>query len=106
MSLQDRGNALKSRPHIRTMAGLLFSCLLFVFFWRRNFELILVIGPSMLPTFGTGDLLLIDKRAYQRRPIERGDIVVAQHNREFIIKRVIGLPGESVELRSGVLYIG
>ena len=59
----------------------------------------------MLPTLHTGDLLLIEKRAYRHTNPERGDIVVVQYGRELIVKRIIGLPGEDVEVRTGTVYI-
>jgi signal peptidase I len=65
-------------------------------------------GPSMLPNFETGQWVLVNKLVYRVHPPERGDVIVfrSPHNRESnLIKRVTGLPGESVELRDGTVYI-
>jgi signal peptidase I len=57
---------------------------------------------SMLPTLQIGDYLLVNKLAYTFRPIQRGDIIVFKFPRDEsqdFIKRVVGLPGETVEIR-------
>jgi signal peptidase I len=58
-------------------------------------------GPSMQPTLRSGDLLVADKLTYHLHAPERGDIVVVRQpgdvNRD-IIKRVIGLPGDTIEI--------
>lgn len=59
-------------------------------------------GESMSPTLDTGEILLLKK---YDKSIERFDIVVVNYNGTKIIKRVIGLPGESVEYKGGNLYI-
>lgn len=57
---------------------------------------------SMLPTLQIGDHILVNKFLYSFRDIQRGDIIVFKfpqdESRDFI-KRVIGLPGETVEIR-------
>jgi signal peptidase I len=57
---------------------------------------------SMLPTLQIGDHILVNKFLYYFRPIQRGDIIVFKfpqdETRDFI-KRVIGLPGETLEIR-------
>lgn len=72
---------------------------------RTQFTLCLVKGGSMLPGLRSGDVLLVDKRAYRTAAPARGDIVVARDRQSLIIKRVVGLPGEEVELRWGELHI-
>jgi signal peptidase I len=58
-------------------------------------------GPSMIPTLQSNDLLFADKLTYRLHAPERGDIVVLRQpgdvNRD-IIKRVIGVPGDTVEI--------
>jgi signal peptidase I len=65
----------------------------------------MVLGESMLPGFRTGDILLVDTRLYRKSAPKRGDIVVARHRHELIVKRVVGLPGEDVEIRHGRLHL-
>ncbi len=67
---------------------------------------------SMEPTLLAGDRLMVDKISYRWGDISRGDIVVfegpslqAGHDDEALIKRVVGLEGEMVELRDGNVYV-
>jgi signal peptidase I len=70
-----------------------------------------VIGPSMQPALHTGERVLINKLAYHFGGTpQRGDIIVlippaSQNADSDYIKRVIGLPGERVELKDGKVYI-
>ena len=66
-------------------------------------EPFVVSGTSMLPTFKNGDYLVIDKISYELGSPKRGDVVVFRYPRnpaQFFIKRVIGLPGETVDVKS------
>ena len=72
---------------------------------RSRYELALVVGKSMLPTLTPGDLLIVDKKAYRLKEPVRGDIVLAEYRKELVIKRIIGLPGEEVEVKQGRLYV-
>ena len=72
---------------------------------RVHFRLAVVTGDSMSQTFHTGDLLLVSRDAYRTANPQRGDVVVACHRKELIVKRVVGLPGEEVELKDGQLQI-
>ena len=79
--------------------------LVFGLAFRAHYRLVIVSGTSMLPTLKPGDVLLIDKRAYQQFEPGRGDIVVAHSSAGLVVKRVVGLPGEEVEVQKGRLYI-
>jgi signal peptidase I len=59
----------------------------------------------MLPTLVPGDILVIDKQAYQNSEPERGDIVVAKYSGGLVVKRVVGLPGKKVAVKTGKIYI-
>lgn len=65
-------------------------------------------GTSMLPLLADGERIVVSKFLYRFWPIERGDVVVFWYPREpsvSFIKRVVGLPGDVVELRRGRLYV-
>ncbi len=65
-------------------------------------------GASMEPNFHDHEYLLIDEISYRLRTPERGEIVVFRYplnTKEYFIKRIIGLPGETVVLRDGQVYI-
>lgn len=66
----------------------------------------LVSGGSMDPTFENGDYLLIDQLTYRFREPERGEVVVFKNEKgTYFIKRVIGLPGETVKVQDGSVRV-
>ncbi len=68
----------------------------------------IVSGASMNPTFGTGQYLIIDELSYHFSNPQRGEVVIFRYplkTSEFFIKRVIGLPGETVTIENGKVYI-
>ena len=76
----------------------------------RNFLIqpFLVNGASMEPNFNDGDYLLIDEITYRFRQPQRGEVVVFRYPNDrsvFFIKRIIGLPGETVAIRDNTAYI-
>jgi signal peptidase I len=66
-----------------------------------------VYGQSMEPNLHTDMRLVVEKLSYRLHTPERGDIVVlrVRPEDEMLIKRVIGLPGDQVEIRDGRVYV-
>ena len=64
-------------------------------------------GPSMQPNLYAGYRVMTEKVSYYLHKPQRGDIVVVERpeNEGNLIKRVMGLPGETIEIRSGHTYI-
>jgi signal peptidase I len=72
-------------------------------------------SESMLPTLEIGDRLIVEKLSYYSHPPQRGDIIVfvpppqlqeqGFGTDQAFIKRVIGLPGDTVEIKSGRVFI-
>jgi signal peptidase I len=77
-------------------------------------------SKSMVPTLQVDDRLIIDKVSYHFKQPQRGDVVVftppdeasvvctgsrPQHSKDAYIKRVIGLPGEKIEVKQGLVFI-
>ena len=62
----------------------------------------------MAPLLSDQERIFINKFVYRFEPIQRRDVVVfwypLDHSKSFI-KRVIGLPGENVEIRQGIVYV-
>ena len=63
---------------------------------------VIVSGTSMNNTLQDGEILLLNK--FDRK-YKRYDIVVFDYNDSKLVKRIIGLPGETVEFKDGILYI-
>jgi signal peptidase I len=67
---------------------------------------------SMLPTIHIGDRVLVNKLSYDLHPVHRGDVIVFHKPPDaylpginVLIKRVVGLPGDTVSARGGEVYI-
>ena len=66
---------------------------------------VLVSGDSMKQTLLNRDILILNKISYKLSDIKRFDIVVVEKDDEYIIKRVVGLPGEEIEYKNNKLYV-
>ena len=68
-------------------------------------------SPSMVPTLAVGDRIMVNKLSYDLHAVHRGDIVVFKRppleEQDFpdLVKRVVGLPGETISTRNGHVYI-
>ena len=62
-------------------------------------------GNSMFKTLHDGDIMILNIIGYRFSDVERFDIVVVDEGDEYLIKRVIGLPGETIEYRDNQLYV-
>ena len=62
-------------------------------------------GTSMHPTLKDGEIMILNKIDYSFNDIERFDIVVVKTDHNKLIKRVIGLPGETLKYENNTLYI-
>ena len=94
---------------LRTICiGVIAGVLLVVFVVQRDN----VYGDSMSPTLESGDVLFTQKISTYFKKYDRGDIVVLDGSNmegytksEYLIKRIIGLPGETVKIENGNVYI-
>lgn len=67
-----------------------------------------IVGSSMAPTLEKNDWVILSRRAYDKAGPQRGDILLFRKpevTKEILVKRVIGLPGDTVEIRDGMVYI-
>lgn len=105
------------RPKLRRVTAWWWGIVDAVLFATAIFVLVemaaprfLVEGPSMEPTFYTGHRLIISRLTYLFGEVERGDIAVfnapnAPPGSSPLVKRVIGLPGDTVEIRDTRVYV-
>src|SRR5690242_231802 len=85
------------------IGGTIVICLMLAF--RCHYQFALVIGESMRPSLEPGALLIVHRNAYQATDPARGDIIVARYHHDLVVKRIVGLPGEEVEVKRGIVYI-
>lgn len=66
-------------------------------------------GDSMSPVLKNGDVVLINRIVYDARKPKRGEIIAfrpnGNENAHYCIKRVVGLPGETIQIKDGKVYI-
>jgi signal peptidase I len=89
------------------LATVLIAVIAF-FALHASIQSCVVVGPSMLPTVEEKQRLLINKIAYFLQMPQRGDIIVFQppnKTQPDYIKRVIGLPGDTIEIKNGYVYV-
>ena len=68
-------------------------------------QLAQVNGSSMYPTLEDGQMLLVSKISKVTNDYERGDVVIFKHNGKNLIKRLIALPGETIQIIGNDIYI-
>ena len=90
------------------------AAVLIFFLTQTTLQISIINGKSMEPELRDGQRVLVNKVVYSFHQPERGDIIVFYPpdpnnpdiaNEEPYIKRIIGLPGEAVEIREGTVYI-
>lgn len=73
--------------------------------WSQSFQ---IPSGAMLPTLVPGDHILVNKRAYWDTTPQRGDVVVfrfPENEAKLFVKRIIGIPGDVVEVRDQSIYL-
>lgn len=102
---RGRGIVRFARELLETiLPALLIALLINVFVGQAT----RVEGQSMEPSLHSEQRLVVEKLSYHFHGPQRFDIVVIKlpsHGEELLIKRVIGLPGETVEIRDGMVYV-
>ncbi len=100
---ENRGSFLKEILQFAVIAAIVvFPVRLFI---AQPF---IVSGASMDPTFDTGQYLIVDEISYRFEEPKRGEVVIFRYPLDpskFFIKRIIGLPGETVSVRHGNVRI-
>lgn len=91
-----------------TLEILMVCFVAFICVWFWGFR-VSMIGDSMSPQMANGDIMLVNRIAYSMGTPKRGDVVAfkpnGNENSHYYVKRVIGLPGERVEVQKGAILI-
>jgi signal peptidase I len=99
-----RGNA---RQFWVWLALLLMAGLAYGFINRFILTSVIVQGRSMAPTLQDGERYLLDRWSYNYRAPSRGDVVVLRDpgHQDLAIKRIVGLPGDRLQVKEGVVFV-
>lgn len=84
-----------------------FAVIAALFLRTYVYEFVYVDGPSMEPTLYTGEFVFVEKLSARSGKIEYGDILIVKYPNDDknYIKRVVGKPGDEIEVRDGTLYV-
>ena len=96
------------RTFLREILGALVLAGVIFFTLQITVQSFVIVGPSMEPGLQPDQRLLISKIAYAFHEPERGDVIIfhpPDEQQVDYIKRIIALPGESVEIEEGIVYI-
>jgi signal peptidase I len=78
--------------------------LLVVLLFTSTFRLAVVRGDSMLPTYKDGQMVLVNKIGASSNSLKPGDVVLIDHGRDVLIKRVAYLPGDVIPPRDTWMF--
>ena len=101
----DEKKELVKKNYIKEFLPYFIVILVVIFIKIFVFSPIRVNGASMNPTLNDKDIMILDEISYRFSEIERFNIVVVKEENEYLIKRIIGLPGEKIEYKDNKLYI-
>lgn len=78
-----------------------------VFICKEIISIDFVVGCSMEPTLKDGDITVYNRLAYIQNDVQRGDIILFETDEveDFVVKRVIGVPGDVISFKDGSVFI-
>lgn len=103
--LMEENKKSKSKNYFKEFLPYIIIIIVVILIKSYVVSPIRVNGESMDSTLKDGDIMLLNEIEYRLGEIERFDIVVIRRGDEYLIKRVIGLPGEKVKYLDNKLYI-
>lgn len=86
------------------IVAFLFACLFVMFIQMFLVKSAVVQTDDMSPTLNKGDRVIINKIKVTFNMLKDGDIIMYRHNNQLHFGRLVGKPGESIEVRNGKLY--
>lgn len=97
---------LDIKEFIKDISKYIIIIIIILFTITFVFSVTQVVGNSMDPTLKDGEILILNKFKYRFSDIKREDIISLKYaDTKYLIKRVIGLPGDNVEIKNNKLYI-
>lgn len=94
------------KEFLKDSIKLILFLIVLLFIMVYVFSITQVVGKSMSPTLKEDEVLFLNKAYYRFFDVKRGDIVSLEYaDTKYLIKRVIGLPGEKVEIKNNQVYI-
>jgi signal peptidase I len=100
--------AKNTRNTIRDIVITIVLAVAVFFVIRVTIQSAIVVGYSMEPSFNDGERLIVSKVTYTFTSPQRGDVIILRppnNQNEDYIKRIIGLPGDIVEVKNGSVYV-
>lgn len=109
LHFERRHVAVNAKAAVIWAVEILILCMAAVFLVLAFGERVSVAGDSMNPVLKNGDVVLINRVIYNIKSPSRGDVVAFRPNGDesahYQIKRIVGLPGETVQIVDGSVYI-
>lgn len=97
---------LEIKEFIKDSAKVIIAIAVILFLMLYVISVTQVVGNSMYPTLQNGEILVINKFKYRFQEVKREEIISLKYaDTKYLIKRVIGLPGEKLKIEDNVLYI-
>ncbi len=93
------------KDFIKTLVSLVLVVVITLAVKIYVFTPVVVDGESMYPTLQDQDIMILNKVAYRLNDVNRFDIVVLLEDEEYLVKRIIGLPGETIEYSNNELIV-
>ncbi len=95
----------KLKKFIKEYVPYIVILIAIILFKKFMYSPVYVNGESMMNTLHNGDIMILDIIGSKNNNLKRFDIIVIDSGKELIIKRVIGLPGDSIEYIDNELYV-
>jgi signal peptidase I len=94
----------KSKRPFIVIAVLVLLIIIIIIGRNYVFEVAITSGSSMEPTIEHGDHILVNRLAYRSQKPGKGDIIALKIGWVMMVKRVLGVPGDIIELKDNLLY--